>query len=270
MYEELRGKTVLISGAGKKTGIGFGIASVLARCGMRIVLADIPASCAPSASMDDCCRALREQFGAEVHGLPLDVTCQDSVEDAAAFMKRLTAGEPLHALINNAGIMLSAASIAETPLTDWQKTMDVNLNGVFRMMRTFTPLLSRGSVIINMASRAGKRPAAGYSPYSVSKAGVIMLTKCYAVEYGSRGIRANAVCPGQIMTDLQSSRYASEARQMAIPYGERLEQARKSIPLERIGTIQDVGLLVAFLISDGASYLTGQTFNVCGGQLVEL
>lgn len=266
MFEELRGKTALISGAGKKTGIGYGIASALARYGMHLVLADLPAC---GTSIEDSCQTLREQFGVEVHALPLDVSNQASVEEAVAFVRSVTSG-PLHALVNNAGVMLAASKVAETPLAIWQKTMRVNLDGVFYMMRAFTPLLSRGSVIVNMASRAGKRPAAGYSPYSVSKAGIIMLTKCYAVEYGALGIRANAVCPGQIMTDLQSNRYATEAQQLAISFEARVAQAQKTIPLERIGTIEDVGCLVAFLVSDGASYLTGQTFNVCGGQLVEL
>ena len=267
MYDELKGKTALISGAGKKTGIGFGIASALASCGMHVILADIPSCCA--SSMKDCCQILKDRFDVAVHALPLDVTSQESVENAVSFVKEVTAA-PLHALINNAGVMLAGARVADTPLADWERTMQINLDGVFRMMRAFTPLLARGSVIINMASRAGKRPAAEYSPYSVSKAGVIMLTKCYAVEYGAQGIRANAVCPGQIMTDLQFNRYASEARQQAVSFEERVEQASKSVPLERIGTIEDVGRVVAVLVSDGASYLTGQTFNVCGGQLVEL
>lgn len=97
-----------------------------------------------------------------------------------------------------------------------------------------------------------------------------MLTKCYAVEYGHKGIRANAICPGQIMADLQRKRYAAEASQNSISFEERVGLARESIPLDRIGTVEDVGRMVAFLVSEQSSYLTGQALNICGGQLVEI
>ena len=107
------------------------------------------------------------------------------------------------------------------------------------------------------------------SAYPVSKAGLIMFTKCLAVEYAAEGIRANALCPGQILTDMNVKRYAREAAEDCMPE-ETMRRAIATVPLGGIGTPRDVGLAAAFLVSDASAYMTGQALNVTGGQITEL
>ena len=107
------------------------------------------------------------------------------------------------------------------------------------------------------------------SAYPVSKAGLIMFTKCLAVEYAAEGIRANALCPGQILTDMNVKRYFREAAEGCTPE-ETMRRAIATVPLGRIGTPRDVGLAAAFLVSDASAYMTGQVLNVTGGQITEL
>ena len=103
----------------------------------------------------------------------------------------------------------------------------------------------------------------------VSKAGLIMFTKCLAVEYAAEGIRANAFCPGQLLTDMNVKRYFREAAEGCTPE-ETMRRAIATVPLGRIGTPRDVGLAAAFLVSDASAYMTGQALNVTGGQITEL
>ncbi len=107
------------------------------------------------------------------------------------------------------------------------------------------------------------------SAYPVSKAGLIMFTKCLAVEYAAEGIRANALCPGQILTDMNVKRYFREAAEGCTPE-ETMRRAIATVPLGRIGTPRDVDLAAAFLVSDASAYMTGQALNVTGGQITEL
>lgn len=107
------------------------------------------------------------------------------------------------------------------------------------------------------------------SAYPVSKAGLIMFTKCLAVEYAAEGIRANAFCPGQLLTDMNVKRYFREAAEGCTPE-ETMRRAIATVPLGRIGTPRDVGLAAAFLVSDASAHMTGQALNVTGGQITEL
>lgn len=107
------------------------------------------------------------------------------------------------------------------------------------------------------------------SAYPVSKAGLIMFTKCLAVEYAAEGIRANALCPGQLLTDMNVKRYFREAAEGCTPE-ETMRRAIATVPPGRIGTPRDVGLAAAFLVSDASAYMTGQALNVTGGQITEL
>jgi len=108
------------------------------------------------------------------------------------------------------------------------------------------------------------------SAYSTSKAGLIMLTKCIAVEYAPMGIRANAICPGQILTDMNLRRYDREAVAQETTREEVMKRAIQTVPLGRIGLPDDVAQVVTFLASEHSDYMTGQALNVTGGQLMEL
>ena len=153
----------------------------------------------------------------------------------------------------------------------WMKTIDVNLHGVFRVSRALLPMMIlNGGTIINTASRAGKVPALFNGAYAVAKAGVIMLTKVMAAELAGNGVRVNAICPGQIATDLEKWRFGLEAQFFGSTIEEREKEMCKTIPLGRIGHPDEVADLVVFLASDRAAYMTGQAINITGGQLMEL
>ena len=153
----------------------------------------------------------------------------------------------------------------------WIKTVDVNLFSVFRVSRAIIPMmLGKPAVIVNTASRAGKVPPIFNSAYAVAKAGVIMLTKTMAKELGGMEIRVNAICPGQIRTDLEQWRFGLEAQFFNSTVEEREEEMCKTIPLGCLGVPQDAAELVAFLASDASRYITGQAINLDGGQCMEL
>jgi NAD(P)-dependent dehydrogenase (short-subunit alcohol dehydrogenase family) len=131
-------------------------------------------------------------------------------------------------------------------------------------------MLGEPGAIVNTASRAGKVPPLFNSAYAAAKAGVIMLTKTMARELAPRGIRVNAICPGQIRTDLEKWRFGLEASLFGGTIEEREAEMCKTIPLGRIGDPEDAGRLVSFLVSDASRYITGQAFNLDGGQCMEL
>ena len=134
----------------------------------------------------------------------------------------------------------------------------------------FSLMAGKPASIINTASRAGKVPPIFNSAYAVAKAGVIMLTKVMAKELGGSGIRVNAICPGQIATDLEKWRFGLEASFFGTTIEEREKEMCKTIPLGYIGLPSDAGDLVAFLASDASRYITGQAVNLDGGQCMEL
>ena len=130
-------------------------------------------------------------------------------------------------------------------------------------------ILPRKAAPMCLAEIAGASGLPKSSAYPVSKAGLIMFTKCLAVEYAAEGIRANAFCPGQLLTDMNVKRYFREAAEGCAPE-DTLRRAIATVPLGRIGTPRDVGLAAAFLVSDASAFMTGQALNVTGGQITEL
>ena len=278
MYPDLKGKTALVTGSGKTTGIGFGIAGALAKNGVNIMVTDIgrPAddpSLVKTGDMDgmkEAAAKLSREFGVRTAFCPADVTNPDSVARLADETKK--AFGQLDILVNNAGATFGVpAAVSTYDKTAWQKTLDVNLNGVLWTTQAMLPLMmNQGGSIVNIASRAGKTPPLFNGAYAVSKAGVIMLTKVMALELSGNKIRANAICPGQVDTDLEKWRFELEARFLNTTAAERQQATEQSIPLHRLGQIHEVGRLAAFLASDASGYITGQAINICGGQTMEL
>ena len=278
MYSDLNGKTALVTGAGKKTGIGYAIAENLAANGCHVVVADLGAegqdggvvaagSVKEMASIAD---QLHRQYDIKSAAVSVDVTSNDSLQKMVA---TVSAEFPhIDILCNNAGAVFGVPNAIHTyDEQDWLKTIDVNLNSVFRVTRAVLPLMfGKPGCIINTASRGGKVPPLYNGAYAVAKAGVIMLTKVMAKELAGAGFRVNAICPGQIHTDLEDWRAPLEAGFLGQSVEERNEAVRQTIPLNRVGSSDEVGRVVAFLASEASSYMTGQVINVTGGQLMEL
>ena len=278
MSESMKGQTALVTGAGKRTGIGYAIAEKLAESGVHVVIADLgalPSSggevrTGPRDEMEAIASDLARRFGVRTLAVDLDVTSGDSVAEMVEAVGPHF--DRIDVLINNAGATFGVPNAVHTyDEAAWMRTIDVNLHGVFRVSRAVLPLMSgRPGSIVNVASRAGKVPPLFNGAYAVAKAGVIMLTKVMAKELAGQGVRVNAVCPGQISTDLEAWRFGLEARFLGSTPEQRKEEMLRTIPLARLGRPAEVAEAVVFLASEAASYLTGQAINITGGQLMEL
>lgn len=278
MYTDLKGKTALITGSGKRTGIGYAIAEKLAESGANIIIADlgrppVEGSDVPvgtSDEMEEIAKSLADRFGISTLAVEVDVASAEQIEKMAEKIKEHF--EHVEILVNNAGASIGVPNLFHTyDEAAWMKTIDINLHSVFRITRSIIPFMAgtKGS-IINTASKAGKSAPIFNGAYAVAKAGVIMLTKVMAKELAPMGIRANSICPGQIMTDLEKWRFGLEANALGGTPEEREKIMCETIPLGRIGSPGEVGNVVAFLASEESGYMTGQSINVTGGQLMEL
>lgn len=278
MSDDLKGKTAVVTGSGKTSGIGYAIARKLAACGAHVVIADLVGKearqNAPAAgNRDELARLagdLKKTFKIRSLSVELDVTRGDSVAQMTEKVKNQFGR--IHILCNNAGTVFGVPNAIHTyDESDWLKTIDVNLNGVFRVSKALVPLMmGTGGCVINMASRAAKVPPLFNGAYAVAKAGVIMLTKVMAKELAGAGIRVNAICPGVIQTDFTDWRFKLEADILNSTVAERQAEMLKTIPMGRLGSCDEVANLVAFLASDQSSYITGQAINITGGQLMEI
>lgn len=242
----LQGKTALITGAAR--GIGKAVALKFAAEGADIAFTDLEIN------------ETAEQTKSEIEAL--GVTCRAYASNAADFKATHAVVEQIHkdfgridVLVNNAGITKDGLMLRMTE-QQWDAVLTVNLKSAFNFTHAVTPIMmrQRGGSIINMSSVVGVNGNAGQCNYAASKAGLIALAKSVAKEVGSRGIRANCIAPGFILTDM--------TRQL--PDDVR-EQWIKTIPLRRGGTPDDVANVATFLASDLSSYVSGQVIHCCGG-----
>ena len=278
MFEDLKGKTALIIGAGKKNGIGYAIAKKLASCGTHIIIADLgqlasektEVATGTTQEMEDIASELAKKFSIQTVAVDVDVMKMDSITQMVETIKKHF--KTINILCNNAGASFGVpAATHEYEESAWLKTIDLNLHGVFRATKALVPMmLEKGGSIINTSSKAGKTPPLFNGAYAVAKAGVILLTRVLATELAGFNIRANAICPGVIESGLTDWRFDLEAQFYGTTREERVQEMCKTIPLGRLGTQHDVGSLVTFLASDESSYITGQAINITGGQLMEL
>ena len=245
----LKGKVALVTGAGQ--GIGEAVAKVLAEQGVHVAIADVNLDKAESVAS-----AIRA-FNDDAQAFKLDVRNYLAVK--AAVDQLYTQSKRIDILVNNAGILYSTPIEKLTP-EEWQAVIDVNLNGVFYCSLAVFPIMKqqKNGRIVNVASSAGRSTSdLGGAHYTASKAGVLGITRHFAKEGGPE-IRVNAVCPGLIKTPM-SARYSTP---------NQLENIRKHLPLKRLGEPKDVAELVAFLVSDNASYITGECIEIDGGELM--
>lgn len=182
----------------------------------------------------------------------VDVRHEEQI--AAAF----SAIKSLDVAVNSAGVY-RIATAAAMPVEDLNTVIDTNLKGTFLMSKHALPLLEKTSgVLINIASSLGVVPEADSPAYCASKAGVIMLTKCLALAHAGK-VRVNAVLPGPIDTPMLQAAFTSK---------EEMAEYAKTVPMQRIGTPQDVANVIDFLVSDKAAYVTGATYTVDGGEVI--
>ena len=278
MTADLKGKTALVTGSGKKAGIGYGIVRKLAELGANVIIADLVGKETRQneplddnrVAMTNLAKDLGKAFKIKAIAAELDVTQAESIARMAAAVQNQFGC--IHILCNNAGTVFGVPNAVHTYDEEaWMKTIDVNLHGVFRVSQAMVPLMTdNGGCIINVASRAAKVPPLFNGAYAVAKAGVVMLTKVMAKELAGAGIRVNAICPGVIQTDFTDWRFKLEADILDSTVAARQTEMLKSIPMGRLGTTAEVADLVAFLASDQSSYLTGQAINITGGQLMEI
>jgi 3-oxoacyl-[acyl-carrier protein] reductase len=247
----LEGKTAIITGAGR--GIGKAIAKKFLLEGARVLLCDIVPERLEQTTLE------LATFG-EVHNLVGDVSRATSCD--AVVQKTLDTFGQVDILVNNAGIAVFAPFLEHSEEA-WDQTINVNLKSMFLLsQRVAREMVARGGggAIVNMASTNGLMGERDLLAYNVSKAGVILLTKTLAIELAEHNIRVNCVAPGLIRTELAIEGGSDETF---------LKDYLPKIPLRRQGTPQEVANVFAYLASDEASFITGETVVVDGGQLAE-
>jgi 3-oxoacyl-[acyl-carrier protein] reductase len=242
----LTGPEVAIVTGGAK-GIGLGIAEALARGGRRIALFDLD-----RASLDEASGALAAA-GADVIGVVVDVTHSESVNRAVETVAEHFGR--IDVLVNNAGIVRDKL-ITKMSDDDWDAVIDVNLKSQFLCCRAVLGhmIAAQYGRIVNISSRAWLG-GVGQANYSAAKGGVVSLTRSLALEWAKAGVTVNAIAPGIVDTPL--------FRKFDPGLQERL---KKSVPVQRVGTPEDIALAVLFFAQREASYITGQTLYVCGGR----
>ena len=241
----LDGKVALITGAAK--GIGKAIALKFAEEGAEIAFTDLAMNEQVLGTVKEL-----EAFGHKVKAYASNAADYDQTHSVVGEI--LKDFGHIDILVNNAGITKDGLMLRMEE-QQWDAVINVNLKSAFNFIHALTPIMSkqRGGSIINMSSVVGVSGNAGQCNYSASKAGLIGLTKSIAKEMGPRGIRANAIAPGFIISDMTAA-LPDEVREAWI----------KTIPLRRGGTTEEVAKVALFLASDLSSYVSGQVINCCG------
>lgn len=245
---DIKGKVAIVTGSSR--GIGRAIVLELARCGAGVVVSGRDLGRIEQVKKEV------EKIGAEGIAVAADVS--DSDEASNLINKTLEKWERVDILVNNAGINRDNL-IMRMSSEDWNEVLQTNLTGTFNCIKSVTRQMmkQRSGSIINITSVVGLMGNAGQANYAASKAGIIGLTKSVARELASRSITCNAVAPGYIETEM-TDRLDEKIK----------ENLKQQIPLGKIGTVEDVAKVVAFLASGNASYITGQVINVDGGLLI--
>jgi meso-butanediol dehydrogenase / (S,S)-butanediol dehydrogenase / diacetyl reductase len=245
---------------GAATGIGRATALALARGGYAVALVGRRAE-----PLQELAEELRDSEGDAI-AAPADVASPD--EAAAAIDAAVKHFGGIDALVNNAGVGDSGPLLEES-LEQWEETLRINLTGAFLTTKLALPhLIERRGAVVNVASVNGILAGPGWTSYCVSKAGLIMLAKCVANDYGRLGVRANAVCPGWVRTPMGDH----DMDEMAAAQGTDREgayaRAHRQHPLGRPAQPEEIAAVIAFLASSAAAYVTGATVMVDGGTTV--
>ena len=250
---QLEGKTILVTGGTR--GIGLGIAEKMAALGATLILTGRDQAAAEAAAAE-----LASATGVKAAGLGAPLTDEDAVNGLVERAVSIFGG--IDVLVNNAGIDCDGPAI-DHALEDWRRVLHVNLEVPFRLAqqaaRHFLPR-DKGGVIINVSSVAGFKAIKEASSYVASKHGLVGLTKVLALEWGAQNIRVCGVAPGLIKTDMTEYIWGNEA---AAAY------VNNRIPIGRIGLPGEIGAMAAFLASDDAAFIHGETVVIDGGTTID-
>jgi NAD(P)-dependent dehydrogenase (short-subunit alcohol dehydrogenase family) len=270
----LNGKVAVVTGAGRKNGIGAAIARRLAKDGANVVVSDICAAPTDLPHGGNAAWEELQQVAAKIAGLGVtavpvrtDVASGEDVASMIAATKEQFGR--LDILVNNAGVIIGPAPIRYMAEEAWLRMMEINASGVFLCCHHALPLMiegDRGGRIINMSSIAAVRPRIFMSAYAASKAAVVAMTGSLALEVGEFGITANAILPGDIDTGMKQWGIQLESMVTGQNYEDVVGNLESRIPAGRLGEPDDVADLVAFLASDEAQFITGQAINLTGGR----
>ncbi len=275
MTRPLAGRTAVITGSGRKGGLGEAIALRLAQDGANIVLSDIGASrdaATPdamiglSSEMEEIAKAIREG-GVSVSALACDVRSREEVQ-ALADHAVATHGS-LDIWVNNAGIGYIVKPLTEVSAEEWRAVIDVNLSGAFYGVQAAAQRMlaqGTGGRIVNIASQAAKSGFPNMQAYTASKHGLVGLVRSAATELGEHGITVNNVCPNHVTTGLGAWQNEYFARKQGKSIDQYMTDMAGRIPMGRPGLPEDTANAVAFLCQDGASYITAESLNVSGGE----
>lgn len=248
---DLEGRVAIVTGGSR--GIGEAIALSLSESGAKVVL------CSRKIEGLDAVKEKIKAQGGEAISIPAHMGDLDSLQTVVdGTVKEFGS---IDILVNNAATNPILGPVIDTEPAAWDKIMDVNLKGLFFLTRAAGKVMvekGRGTVI-NISTEAAIRPAPGLGAYSISKAGVDMVTKAFAQELGPRGIRVNGIAPGLVQTRFSQALWSNDAIRQAV---------ESRIPLGRMGQPHEMAGVVVFLASDAASYITGQTILVDGGSMV--
>lgn len=238
----MRGRRIIVTGA--SAGIGKAIAAMLVEAGAQVVVSDID---------PEKIEATRAEIGA---ALAVGGDISDEMAVAAMFADAVAKLGGLDGLVNNAGVPDPPGGTRRQTLTEWRKVIDVNLQGVFLASREATRAFNDGGAIVNIASIAGLCAFPASNAYSVSKAGVVMMTKTLALDLARFGVRVNAIAPGMVDAPMAQAMLADDAVRSRIMH---------RIPAGRLGRADEIARAARFLLSADASYITGVVLPVDGG-----
>lgn len=260
MSARLHGKHALLTGAAG--GIGLAVARAYLAQGARCTVADIGAQ--PSAALLD----LMTEYPQALHYQPADITQLEQID--ALIVAAETRFGALSTLFNNAAVF-DMAPLLESNEAMYERLFAVNVKGAFFVMqKVLARMVAQGTrgAIINMASQAGRRGEALVSHYCASKAAIISYTQSAALAMAPHGIRVNGIAPGVIATPMWQHVDALFARYENLPLGEKQRQVGAAVPLGYMGAPDDICGAAVFLASDEAGYITAQTLNVDGGNVM--
>ncbi|NIA15004.1 MAG: SDR family oxidoreductase [Nitrospiraceae bacterium] len=278
--KELEGKVAIVTGAGSPRGMGRATCEALADMGARIAASDLgnpepdPVQQAlgyaygAGQGLDETVESAKA-LGVDAIGIRADVTSPEEVESLVA--QTVDALGRLDIVVNVAGGTWGSNTVQDYDPAHWLNTIKVNLFGTFLTTKFALPRFEAGGgCIVNIASIAAERSLEMASAYGAAKAGIVQFTKDVAVEYGPQGVRANALLPGDIRTDLYAMECKGNAMLRGITEDEFIAECATLTPLRRIGLPKDVADVVAYLCTDRAAYLTGLAIPVTGGRELPL